>query len=196
ELIDPAAPEHAPAGFDPCLASIRFSFKAQCPSEFDCADGHLCPPPLLAEPQLDYLSKDYASLRRLMLDRLGQLIPGFHERNPADFSVALVELLAHVGDQLSYFQDAVATEAYLGTARRRVSLRRHARLLDYPIHDGCNSRVYVHLNVRPGADGQVLKARTPLLTRGAEPAPVLRRDVLERLPDGETQVFESLHDLR
>src|SRR5690606_7602936 len=42
ELIDPAAPEHAPAGFDPCLASIRFSFKAQCPSEFDCADGHLC----------------------------------------------------------------------------------------------------------------------------------------------------------
>jgi hypothetical protein len=45
--------------------------------------------------------------------------------------VALVETLAYVGDHLSYTQDAVATEAYLGTARRRTSLRRHARLLDY-----------------------------------------------------------------
>src|SRR6218665_648090 len=110
ELIDPAVPENAPDNFDPCLSSIRFSFKAQCPSEFDCADQHQCPPEQLNEPQLDYLSKDYASFRRLMLDRMGQLIPGFRERNPADFSVALVEMLAHVGDQLSYYQDAVATE--------------------------------------------------------------------------------------
>lgn len=196
ELIDPAVPENAPDDFDPCLSSIRFSFKAQCPSEFDCADQHQCPPEQLNEPQLDYLSKDYASFRRLMLDRMGQLIPGFRERNPADFSVALVEMLAHVGDQLSYYQDAVATEAYLGTARRRVSLRRHARLLDYPIHDGCNSRVYVHLNVKAGADNAVLPARTPLLTRGSAVGPVLKPQVLEGLPDGETQVFESLHDLR
>ncbi|CAD5108255.1 putative baseplate assembly protein [Zestomonas carbonaria] len=196
ELIDPANPENAPANFDPCLSSVRFSFKAQCPSEFDCASDHLCPPEQFNEPQLDYLAKDYASFRRLLLDRMGQLIPGFRERNPADFSVALVELLAHVGDQLSYYQDAVATEAYLGTARRRVSLRRHARLLDYPIHDGCNSRVYVCLRVKPGADGQVLAARTPLLTGGREAGPVLDSGILDRLPDGETQVFESLHDLR
>ena len=37
----------------------------------------------------------------------------------------MVELLAFVGDYLSYQQDAIATEAYLGTARRRVSVRRH-----------------------------------------------------------------------
>lgn len=196
ELIDPADPDSVPAGFDPCLSSVRFSFKAQCPSEFDCAEEHSCPPVPLDEPQLDYLSKDYGSFRRLMLDRMGQLIPAFRQRHPADFSVALVEMLAHVGDQLSYQQDAVATEAYLGTARRRVSLRRHARLLDYPIHDGCNARVYVHLNVRAGADGQVLAARTPLLTRGRDAGPVLARGVLDSLPDGETQVFESLHDLR
>ncbi|MBC9251672.1 putative baseplate assembly protein [Pseudomonas alcaligenes] len=195
ELIDPAQPDNVPSQFDPCLSSIRFSFKAQCPSEFDCGETHQCPPAQFDEPLLDYLSKDYASFRRLMLDRMGQLIPGFRERNPADFSVALVEMLAHIGDQLSYQQDAVATEAYLGTARRRVSLRRHARLLDYPIHEGCNSRVYVHLNVKPGADGQVLQRQAVLLTRGSEVGPVLKADILERLPDGETQVFESLHDL-
>lgn len=194
-LIDPAQPEDTAAGFDPCLASIRFSFKAQCPSEFDCADSSDCPGPVPPEPALDYLAKDYASFRRLMLDRMGQLIPGYRERNPADFSVALVEMLAYVGDQLSYYQDAVATEAYLGTARRRISLRRHARLLDYPIHDGCNSRVYMALSVKPAADGKLLPAGTPLLTGGADRKTVLPPPFLEQLPDGSTQVFESLHPL-
>ncbi|WCM54385.1 putative baseplate assembly protein [Pseudomonas sp. WJP1] len=194
-LIDPAAPQDPPEGFDPCLSSIRFSFKAQCPSEFDCADDHSCPPQAWVEPQLDYLAKDYGSFRRLMLDRMGQLIPGFRERNPADFTVALVEMLAHIGDQLSYYQDAVATEAYLGTARRRVSLCRHARLLDYPIQQGCNSRVFVSLMINGKADGQVLRVRTPLLTRGFGPGPRVEKAVLETLPDGATQVFETLHPL-
>src|SRR5262249_41678147 len=42
-----------------------------------------------------------------------------------------------------YFQDAVASEAYLGTARRRVSVRRHLRLVDYRLHEGCNARAWV-----------------------------------------------------
>ena len=41
----------------------------------------------------------------------------------------------------------LATEAYLDTARSRVSLRRHAVLVDYHVHDGCNARVWLHLTV-------------------------------------------------
>lgn len=70
-----------------------------------------------------------------MLDRLANIIPDWQERNPSDIGIAAVEVLAYAGDHLSYFQDAVATEAYLDTARRRVSMRRHARLLDYPMHE-------------------------------------------------------------
>ena len=195
-LFDPAAPDFAPDKIDPVLASVRFSFKAQCPSEFDCETDPNCPPASLPEPLLDYLAKDYASFRRLMLDRMGQLIPGGAESHPADFSVALVEMLAHVGDLLSYRQDAVATEAYLGTARRRVSLRRHARLLDYAVHEGCNSRAYVCLEVKPAADGRTLPARAALLTRGEDPAEVvLSATDFEHQADAETLVFETLHDL-
>ncbi len=61
--------------------------------------------------------------------------------------VMLAELLAYAGDNLSYQQDAVATEAYLLTARSRVSLRRHALLVDYRVHDGCNARAWVRLTV-------------------------------------------------
>ena len=41
----------------------------------------------------------------------------------------------------------MATEAYLATARRRISVRRHARLVDYRMHEGCNARAWVHARV-------------------------------------------------
>ncbi len=77
-----------------------------------------------------------------MLDRLvgARARTGASATRPTSL-VTLVELLAYAGDPLSYFQDAVATEAYLGTARRRASVRRHARLVDYPMHDGASARV-------------------------------------------------------
>lgn len=194
-LIDPANPDAPAPGFDICLSSLRFNFKAGCPSEFDCAEGHACPPVTPPAPRLDYLAKDYDSLRRLMLDRLSQSMPGFTERSPADFTVALVEMLAYVGDHLSYTQDAVATEAYLGTARRRTSLRRHARLLDYPLHDGCNARVFVTFDVAAAADGGSLPAGRPLLALTDQGGPVRDSAILDQLPQPGIEVFETLHDL-
>jgi hypothetical protein len=82
-----------------------------------------------------------------MLDRIAQLLPGWRERNPADTGVALVELLAYVGDHLSYKQDATTTETHLDTARRRTSVRRHALLVDYFMHEGSNARAWLHVAV-------------------------------------------------
>jgi hypothetical protein len=74
-------------------------------------------------------------------------MPAWTERHVPDLGITLVELLAYTGDQLSYYQDAVATEAYIGTARQRISIRRHARLVDYALHEGCNARTWLHLHV-------------------------------------------------
>ncbi len=148
-------------GFDPVLSEVDFSFKVECPTDFDCATPANCPDTPLAEPDIDYLAKDYASFRQSMLDRMAQIMPDWRERNPADLGVALVELLAYVGDHLSYRQDAVATEAYLGTARLRTSARRHATLVDYAMHDGCNARVWVRFEV---AADCLLPQSTPVLT--------------------------------
>jgi len=175
-LVDPVS-DAAPAGFDTQLATVGFSFKAGCDSLLDCAAPEVCPPQLLPEPLLDYLAKDYDSFRRLMLDRLATTLPAWTERNPADLQVALVELLAYAADHLSYFQDAVATEAYLGTARRRVSVRRHARLLDYRMHEGCSARVFLHFTADSGLD-----LSSPVAARAG--------------PDEPPVVFETLHDVR
>ncbi|GAA4005742.1 hypothetical protein GCM10022247_29240 [Allokutzneria multivorans] len=133
--------------FDPRYARIDFSFKQNCPTGLDCKPEPPGPPAERPTPTIDYLAKDYASFRQLMLDRLSLTIPQWTERHVPDVGVTLVELLAYVGDQLSYRQDAVATEAYLGTARERISVRRHVRLMDYPMHDGCASRTPVHVAV-------------------------------------------------
>jgi len=96
---------------------------------------------------IDYLAKDYDSFRQLMLDQITARLPSWTERNEADIGNVIVDILAYGADNLSYYQDAVAAEAYLSTARRRISVRRHARLLDYRLHEGCAARVWLHLGV-------------------------------------------------
>jgi hypothetical protein len=134
-------------GIDPHYASTDFTFRIDCESDLDCKPVCDCGPPALDEPRPNYLAKDYASLRQLILDRFALLMPGWRERHVPDLGLTLVELLAYVGDYLSYYQDAVGTEAYLGTARQRISVRRHARLVDYRLHEGNNARAWVHVGV-------------------------------------------------
>ncbi|MDX6385538.1 MAG: hypothetical protein QOK48_3111, partial [Blastocatellia bacterium] len=186
-----------PAGFDSVLSAVQFSFKIECPSDFDCAPERLCPPALRTEPEIDYLAKDYYSFRQLMLDRLSVLMPQWTERNPADEGIALVELLAYVGDHLSYQQDVIATEAYLDTARRRISVRRHALLVDYFMHDGCNARTWIHLQA--GADDVLVKQGTRLITHVDGVKAVLNPDTdidaLRQVDAASTQSFETMHDV-
>lgn len=154
-----------PAGFDPPLSQVSFAFKVECPSDLDCRQPCTCPPGIHHPPAIDYLAKDYQGFRRIMLERMALLAPEWTERSGADVGVMLVELLAYVADGLSYRQDAVATEAYLHTARSRVSLRRHARLVDYRVHDGCNARAWVQVTLDESTPSFLLPAATTLLTR-------------------------------
>lgn len=153
------------------------------------------------QPEIDYLSKDYASFRRLMVDHLTNLAPNWKEAHPADLGNVLLDILAYAADYLSYYQDAVATETYLGTARLRRSVRRHVRLLDYTLHEGCNARVWVQVQVEAGdsAEGVLLKKGTQLFTRleHAGRTPVINpqsadyADALSQKP----VVFETMHDI-
>lgn len=202
-LVASAAGAAPPDGIDPALAEVEFSFKVDCPSQADCAPQPACPPQEARAPLIDYLARDYASFRRLLLDRLGTLMPDWRERAPADLWVALAELIAFRADELSYYQDAVATEAYLGTARSRVSVRRHARLLDYELDEGCNARAWVAFRAEPVADGMVLAGADPasgvggtmLLTQAGSPERVLSAQAARAALDGGAQPFELLHAL-
>ncbi len=195
-LVDATDATRPMAGMDPVLAEIAFSFKVECETDFDCPPPASCPSEPAAAPEIDYLARDFPALRQLVLDRLSTIHPTWTDRNPADLGIALVELLAYVGDRLSYEQDAVATESYIGTARRRVSVRRHARLVDYRMHDGCNARTWLHFEA--GADDVLLPRGTPCLTplpgTPRRLPPAMLSDLLARRPT--PLVFETMHDAR
>jgi hypothetical protein len=182
-------------GLDPRYSCADFTFKiAQC-GDLDCLTEAVCPQPSLPPPDINYLAKDYESFRQLLLDRLAVTMPGWTESHVPDIGITLVELLAYAGDYLSYYQDAVATEAYLDTARQRISVRRHARLVDYRVHEGCNARAFVC--VQTDTDLDPLAASAFFFITGVPGIPatsgqVVRAADLEGVPASSYEVFEPL----
>ncbi|MDC8016083.1 putative baseplate assembly protein [Tahibacter soli] len=185
--------EGPPPNIDPRYAQVDFSFKVDCPSDHDCAAPPACADAPRAAPDVDYLVKDYAGFRRLIFDRLATTMPDWRERHVPDLGVTLVELLAHAADQLSAYQDAVATEAYLDTARTRISVRRHARLVDYRLHEGCNARAWLTLgcdvDTELPADAYFVTAHDDIaaVANGA----TCRESDLAYIPPGVYEVFEQ-----
>jgi hypothetical protein len=175
---------------DRFFSRATFSLEANSISEFDSISSPLRSPTPPPELEIDYLARDYGSFRQLMFDRLSVLSPSWKEQHPADLSTVLVEVLAYAGDRLSYYQDAVATEAYLGTARRRISVKRHAQLIDYRMHEGCNARAWVQIQIR-GKQASLFTG-TVLATKTELAEPILSGSVYEALKP-QLQVFETLH---
>lgn len=194
-VVDDQGREHPHPDFDPRYWCVEFSFAAGCRSDVDCLPLP-CPPEAPAETDINYLAKDYASFRQLIFDRLALLVPDWRERHVPDVGVALVEVLAYVGDHLSYYQDAVATEAYLDTARQRISVRRHARLVDYSMHEGCNARAWVHVGLHDSDALELDAARVAFVTtvqaQPAESGALIAAEEFRRLPSSAYEWFEPI----
>lgn len=183
------------AGIDPRYACIDFNFRIDCAGDIDCLEKAACDPAALPPIEIDYLAKDYASFLRLIYDRLALIMPDWKERHAPDLGVTLVELLAYAGDYLSYYQDAVATEAYLDTARRRISVRRHLRLIDYQLHEGSNARAFVSVEIDKGSftrtAGQLFFSTDPGGVAKGQGA-ILTAPDFARLDAGACEIFEPV----
>ena len=206
KLVEKGKPEETLSNFDPIFSQIDFSFKIDCIRDFDCKVDMICPPVTFEEPLLDYMAKDYASFVKLILSRFSNIIPDWKEKSAADLTNVLIELLSYVGDHLSYYQDSVSTEAYLGTARKRISIRRHARLLDYFIDEGSNARTWVCFTLKATKDeelkGLILKKSTKVLTgepkkdkKNSLQISISEDDLQEIVSQPDTIVFETMHEI-
>jgi hypothetical protein len=144
------------ARIDPYFNDVAFSFKANCPTELDCKESAAeCP----IEPPVDfpvnYLARDFWSFRRALLDFASERYPDWKDRLEADAGVMLAELMSAAGDELAYYQDRAGREAYLETASQRRSIRRHARLVDYHMHDGLGASTWLDFTVAAGQFGNI-----------------------------------------
>jgi hypothetical protein len=107
-------------------------------------------------PVIDYMARDYGSFLQSMQALIPEKLPQWTDyESDADFGNVLLQLFAHMGDMLSYYQDRVANESYLGTARERRSVIQHLRLIGYSLATASPASATLTLSV-PAATTDVI----------------------------------------
>jgi len=182
ELVEPA-----PVDFDPLRTSLPVRLRPDCDALGSCFSVPPAPAPPPASPVHDYLARDWRSLRQALAEYLLREHPDA-DLSSADPTITVLELFAHVGDLLNYRLDRIATEAYLETARRRTSLRRHTRLVDYQLGEAVSARTFVHVALAPTegtvsiAAGDVVRDADGSTLAFTTDEPLTARDSLGEIP--------------
>ena len=97
---------------------------------------------------IDYMARDAESFLRSMRALIPEKLPEWTDyESEADFGNVLLELFAHMGDILSYYQDRVANESFLGTAQERRSIIQHLRLIGYTLSTAAPASATLTLSV-------------------------------------------------
>jgi len=81
---------------------------------------------------INYTNRDFASIRRDLIEIAERLYPdSFQDFSEASFGSLMVDAVAYVGDQLSFYLDYNVNESFLDTAYQYDNVVRHGRVLGY-----------------------------------------------------------------
>ncbi len=144
------------AGVDHYFNDVSFSFKANCESDLDCEPAEPnCEVDDKVDFPINYLARDFSSYRNALFEFASQRYPQWEDRLEADVGVMSAEVISALGDELAFYQDKIAQEAYLETAVQRRSIKRHAQLVDYWPHDGLGAAGWLVVEAIAGQAGPV-----------------------------------------
>ncbi|HEX2268917.1 MAG TPA: putative baseplate assembly protein [Pyrinomonadaceae bacterium] len=138
----------------------------QNPATCDCCEGveALTPITIFNRPGLDaiaYRAGTHASFFETMQARLSSAafpqLAALTTRESRDASMALLDAWAMVGDVLTFYQERIANEGYLRTARERRSVLELARLVGYRLKPGLSASVYLAYTLEPTQDSTVIE---------------------------------------
>lgn len=85
----------------------------------------------LVSPTLDYTDKDFNSLRFRLRNLVRSVFPEWTDFNVANFGNILLELFAHTGDILTFYQDNQARQSRITTATQRKALIGLVKLIGF-----------------------------------------------------------------
>ena len=119
-------------------------------------------------------------------------------REDDDFTIALLDSCAVVGDVLTFYQERIANEAYLRTATERLSVLELARLIDYRLRPGVAAGTYLAFTLQdaPGSLGQAFSLGTTAQA-SVEPLPPVPIAIGSKVqsvpaPGEQAQTFETV----
>lgn len=134
--------------------------------------------------QVNYLSRDYASIRQDLISYLRIFYPDqWQDFNIASPGMALVDLNAYVGDLLSYVADKKFNEMFLDGLSERKSAYRMAKTQGYKVP-----------GVRPALSIVDITVEVPVTANGPDLnyTPVIRAGMQIK---GVGQIFETLNSI-
>jgi predicted phage baseplate assembly protein len=163
------------------------------------------PVPVYNRPGLKaitYRAGDHAHFKESLLARLSTsglgALQGFTTRDNNDFTIALLDAWATVSDVLTFYQERIANESYLGTATESLSLVELSRLIGYELRPGVAAGAYLAFTIdeNAGATGGFTSPGTP----HSKPETVVHIEPgtkVQSVPgqDEQPQTFETLEPI-
>jgi hypothetical protein len=125
---------------------------------------------------IDYTARDYDSLLAAMQALAADKLPEWTDHAAeTDFGNVLLQLFAHMGDILSYYQDRIANESFLGSAQTRRSIIEHLRLIGYRLGTAAPAAAALRLSFPAAASGIVTVRRDfAFATKSRKDSPSIR----------------------
>ncbi len=155
---------------------------------------------------ISYRTGDYSKFRESLFTRLSQLptkqaaaLRQLTTRNNSDFSIALLDAWAMVCDVLTFYQERIANESYLGTAIEQFSIVELARLIGYELNPGVAANTWLAFTIEEASLAMPQAALTGV-ARGKEENPPIFIEPgtrVQSIPgkDEEPQNFETIEKI-
>lgn len=137
---------------------------------------------------ISYTSRDFAAFVSDLQRAATVLFPEWTATDPNDFGNVLIELWAYLGDNLSWYSDRIANEAFLSTATQYNSVALLANMLDYSPKGTSAAQVVLTITVPETALVEI-PALTQVTTNPTDGTPAIVFEVdnsFTRLPSGST----------
>ena len=120
-------------------------------------------------------------------------------RDHDDFSIALLDAWAVTADVLAFYNERLANESYLRTARERTSLQELGRLIGYRLRPGVAAETYLAFALEPPPDVPAAATKDPGSAPPVTPATVTLEEGLRVQsipgPGEKPQTFETVEEV-
>jgi hypothetical protein len=120
--------------------------------------GDITNPP--GQDVIVYRGGTFPLFQARLLAALQARLPAWRDLGRRDYGLALLDMWATLADIITFYQERIASEAFLRTAVRRESLIRIAALVDYRPNPGASAATYLAFTVDPPKPGEAPKTIT------------------------------------
>ena len=112
-------------------------------------------------------------------------LAGLTTRESDDYAITILELFAATGDVLTFYNERIANELFLRTARERDSLLRLTRLIGYRLRPGLAAQTMLSFALDPGAETRIRKGLKVMSVPGQDEKPQIFETIEQIVADAD-----------